>query len=148
MEEEGIITELKGEMARVAITPKSACAHCAARAICIQSGDEVYTEAINPLGAQVGDLVKVEMPAGSVYGSAFLLFFMPLLMLALGFGVSQGVGFSQGISILIGLLFAGGWFVLLGRIEKRRSRHRSRPVIKGLLNKKAIERRNDEPSQG
>ncbi len=136
MEEEGVIVELNGEMAKVAITPKFACVHCAARAVCTQSGDKVYTEAINPLGAQVGDLVKVEMPAKSVYGSAFLLFFMPLLMLALGFGVSQVVGFSLGISILIGLFFAGGWFILLGRIEKRRSRRRPTPVIKGFLNKK------------
>jgi len=136
MEEEGIITELKGEMARVAITPKSACAHCSARAICIQSGDEVYTEAINPLGAQVGDMVKVEMPAGSVYRSTFLLFLMPLVILALGFGLARRVGLPQGISILVGTCLAGGWFVLLGRIEKRKSQRRPRPVIKGFLNKK------------
>ncbi len=136
MEEEGIIVELNGGMAKVAITPKFACAHCAARAVCTQSGDRVYTEALNPLGAQVGDLVKVEMPAKSVYGSAFLVFFMPLVVLALGFGLARRVGLPQGISILVGICLAGGWFVLLGRIEKRKSQRRPRPVIKGFLNKK------------
>jgi len=136
MEEEGIIEELKGEVAEVAIAPNFACAHCSARAICTQSGDEVYTEALNPLGVQVGDMVKVEMPAGSVYRSIFLLFFMPLVILALGFGLARRVGSLQGISILVGTCLAGGWFVLLGRIEKRKSQRRSRPVIKGFLNKK------------
>ncbi len=148
MEEEGIVVELKGEMAKVAIAPKISCAHCAARVACIRSEGKVYTEALNPLSAQVGDAVKVEIPAGSVYGSTFLLFFMPLVILALGFGLAQWVGFSQGLSILLGLLFAGGWFVLLWRIEKGRSRHRPLPMIKGLLNKKKMERRSNESSQG
>ena len=135
-------------MAKVAITPKFACAHCSLRNVCLQSGEKVYTEALNPLEAQVGDLVKVEMPAGSVYGSTFLLFFTPLVALSLGFGLAQWAGFSQGPSIAFGLLSAGGWFLLLWRIEKRRSRHRSMPLIKGLLNRKTIERRSDESSQG
>jgi len=135
-------------MAKVAITPKFACAHCSLRNVCLQSGEKVYTEALNPLEAQVGDLVKVEMPAGSVYGSTFLLFFMPLVALSLGFGLAQWAGFSQGPSIAFGLLSVGGWFLLLWRIEKRRSRHRSMPLIRGLLDRKTIERRSDESSQG
>jgi len=136
MEEGGIIVEMKGEMAKVAISPKYACAHCSLRNVCIQGGEKVYTEVLNSLEAQVGDWVRVEMPAGSVYGSAFLLLFMPLVVLSLGFGLAQWVGFSQGVSITLGLLFTGGWFLLLWRIEKGRSRHRPLPMIKGLLHKK------------
>lgn len=148
MEEEGIIVDVKGEMAKVAINPQFSCAHCSLRNVCLQSGEKVYTEALNPLEAQVGDLVRVEMPAGSVYGSTFLLFFMPLVALSLGFGLAQWAGFSQGLSITFGLLSAGGWFLLLWRIERRRSRHRPLPMIIGLVKRKTIERRSDEPSQG
>ena len=130
MEEQGVIVEIKGELAKVAITPQYSCAHCAARALCPQSGGKVYTEALNPWGAQVGDLVKVEMPAKRVYQSTFLIFFMPLIGLALGFVIGQKVGFSQGLSILTGLLFAGGWLFLLGRMERRRTLNLPKPIIK------------------
>jgi len=151
VEEEGIIVELKGKLAKVAIDPKFACAHCAARGACIQSGEMVYTEAVNLMGAQVGDLVRVELPTRTVYRSTLLLFFMPLVWFALGFGFARWTGLSQGVSILAGLALFGVWFSLLKRIDRNRSPWGARPVIKSLISRRGVNkngRRKDEPSQG
>ena len=58
IEEEGIVSEIEGAVARVAILKKSACEQCAASGVC-HPGDQELMEAANPLGAKTGQKVKV-----------------------------------------------------------------------------------------
>jgi positive regulator of sigma E activity len=58
IEEEGIVAEIEGNIAKVAVMKKSACEQCAASGVC-HPGDQEFMEAANPLGAAKGQKVKV-----------------------------------------------------------------------------------------
>ena len=53
IEEEGIVAEIEGDIAKVAISQKSACEKCAAAGVC-HPGEQELMEASNPLHAKKG----------------------------------------------------------------------------------------------
>ena len=59
IEEEGIVVEVNGDIAKVAVLAKSACEKCAASGVCHPGGDDSFMEATNPLNATKGQKVKV-----------------------------------------------------------------------------------------
>ncbi len=73
IEEEGIVEEVEGAVARVSIIAKSACESCSASGVC-HPGEQEYMEAANPLGATKGQRVKVVL-APQVYLKASLILY-------------------------------------------------------------------------
>ena len=77
IEEEGIVVETDGDVAKVSITAKSACEKCSASEIC-HPGEHEYMEAANPLGAKKGQKVKVVLAPQVYLKAAIILYGIPM----------------------------------------------------------------------
>jgi sigma-E factor negative regulatory protein RseC len=85
--ETGNIIELKtADVALVLCQKNSACAHCSAEGVCHpgESGEARTVEVYNPIGAQVGDQVRLSVTTRSFLSSSFLLYIVPLIALIVG----------------------------------------------------------------
>ncbi len=83
IEEEGIVAEVDGDLAKVAVLKKSACDQCAASGIC-HPGDQEYLEASNPLGAKKGQKVKVVVAPQVYLKASIILYGIPMVALVGG----------------------------------------------------------------
>jgi sigma-E factor negative regulatory protein RseC len=77
IEEEGIVVEVTGDIARVSILAKSACEKCSASGVC-HPGDKEYMEASNPLGARKGQKVKVVLAPQVYLKASIILYGIPM----------------------------------------------------------------------
>ena len=77
IEEEGIVTEVEGDIARVAILTKSACEKCASSGVC-HPGDQEFMEAVNPLGAKKVQKVKVVVAPQLYLKASLVLYGLPM----------------------------------------------------------------------
>ena len=78
IEEEGIVVEIDGDFAKVAIVSKSACEKCSASSMCHPPGDGEYLEASNPLGAKKGQKVKVALAPQVYLKASIILYGIPM----------------------------------------------------------------------
>ncbi|OGW40272.1 MAG: hypothetical protein A2010_02965 [Nitrospirae bacterium GWD2_57_9] len=83
IEEEGIVSEIEGAVARVAILKKSACEQCAASGVC-HPGDQELMEAANPLGAKTGQKVKVVLAPQLYLKASIILYGIPMTVFITG----------------------------------------------------------------
>lgn len=117
MQEEGRIIKVEGNRAKVALAPKEACQSCK---LCHAGRQgEMIIQVENPIGARVGDQVKLEIEAEEVLRSAFLLYGFPLLGLLIGFLVGGVVISSEPGIIGGGLTGLGLAFLGLYLYDKR-----------------------------
>jgi sigma-E factor negative regulatory protein RseC len=77
IEEEGIVAEVEGDIARVSILAKSACEKCSASGVC-HPGDQEFMEAANPLGAKKGQKVKVVLAPQMYLKASIILYGIPM----------------------------------------------------------------------
>ncbi|HAS55363.1 MAG: hypothetical protein A2X56_07925 [Nitrospirae bacterium GWC2_57_13] len=92
IEEEGIVVEASGQMAKIALLRKSACESCAASGVCHPADDASFMEAENPLGAVKGQKVRV-MVAPQIYLKAtIVLYGTPLVALVGGAILGKNLG--------------------------------------------------------
>ncbi len=83
MKEIGVIFENRGKEALVSIQRHAACGDCGACHIG-QEKATMETLAQNPIKAQVGETVEVEMEFMSVFKAAFIAYGIPLLVFLIG----------------------------------------------------------------
>jgi sigma-E factor negative regulatory protein RseC len=109
IEELGTIVELKSKAVAAVICKKSTlCENCASVGLC-QMGDDsrsMLVEALNPLGAQVGDRVRLVTSTRSFLQSSFILYIVPLIALIIGAVAGQQIGLSGMVGIDPNLLAA------------------------------------------
>ena len=100
MESVGRVVETGEGVATVEVRRTSACEGCHKRAdggcsVCTLMGGEnsrvTRTTARNPLGAKVGDRVRIESPASRVLLWAAAVFLLPLAMSAAGFAIASAL---------------------------------------------------------
>ena len=100
MESVGRVVEAGEGVATVEVRRTSACEGCHKRAdggcsVCTLMGGEnsrvTRTTARNPLGAKVGDRVRIESPASRVLLWAAAVFLLPLAMSAAGFAIASAL---------------------------------------------------------
>lgn len=87
--EAGIVTKIGSESRQTAwvkVMPSSACEACSSRHSCTAKpgGDEREVEAINPIGAAVGDRIQLSISTGSLLKATFLLYIFPVLCMLAG----------------------------------------------------------------
>lgn len=108
----GFILETHGTRAKVSTSRTGACGHCADRSACGvdtsgTSRAEVVT-AENPLGAQPGDLVELQLATSTAMLLTALIWLLPLSGLvgggALGAGLHDLVRLDEDIAVLVGAL--------------------------------------------
>jgi sigma-E factor negative regulatory protein RseC len=95
IEEEGIVAEIEGDMAKVAILKKSACEQCSASGVC-HPGDEDYMEAANPLNAKKGQKVKVVLAPQIYLKASIILYGVPMAALVGGAIVAKNIALRYG----------------------------------------------------
>lgn len=108
-----LVEKLNGDRtAQVSVRRVSACGHdCASCGAC-GAAPTLSVTAQNPLGARVGDLVRLETGSGRILGLTALTYLLPLLAFFLGYGlgallfsgetgrlVCAGAGFLLGLFV-------------------------------------------------
>ncbi len=123
MEEKGTVVELKGKHLAVVLCKKgSFCEHCASMESCRLGEDNVsmLVDAHNPLGAAVGDRVRLAVSTRNFLTSSFVVYIVPLIFLVIGGIVGHLVGerLEGGpgpdlLSAIIGVAFLAGSFLTI-----------------------------------
>ena len=90
IEEEGIVAEVEGNIAKVAIVKKSACEQCSASGVC-HPGDREYLEATNPLHAVKGQKVKVVIAPQMYLKASLILYGIPMAALIAGAIIAKNI---------------------------------------------------------
>ncbi len=80
----GIVIQMEENgRVRVAADRKGACGGCDHRGggckSCLTGANKMESEAANPVGAKVGDLVKLQLTTFNLYSGAALLYLLPVL---------------------------------------------------------------------
>lgn len=87
MKEIGVVHKIKGGFATVRFERKTACENCN---MCLKPRDEMYVELRlkNSLNANIGDKVEVTMGQKAVLTSSFIVYVMPLIVMAIVLGIT------------------------------------------------------------
>lgn len=80
MQQEGIVISTDGEMARVRTSRHNDCENCGA----CPGNSAIVLDARNPLGAKPGQSVLLEVHEVGFLKSAFIVYILPLIAMALG----------------------------------------------------------------
>lgn len=109
--EEGTVVGLnKDGLVDVKVGRHSDCIACGA----CDGAQEIVIQALNPVGANVGQHVKFETREINVVIGAFVCFIMPLLVAALGVFLGRWVALSQSMDVMNFQIGGGVLFFLLG----------------------------------
>jgi sigma-E factor negative regulatory protein RseC len=95
IEEEGVVAEIEGDMAKVELLKKSACEQCSASGIC-HPGDKEYMEAANPLNAKKGQKVKVVIAPQVYLQASIILYGTPMAALIAGAILAKNIAGRYG----------------------------------------------------
>ena len=116
--EEGVVIKLGSagiESAWVKTTRTSACKACASRNSCMTkgSGKDMEVEAINSIGARVGDRIVLSIHSASLFKATFLIYIFPILAMLVGailghiLALERGSQDPSGLSALLAFIFLG-----------------------------------------
>jgi positive regulator of sigma E activity/YHS domain-containing protein len=142
-EETGVVAVINEDgSARVVTERKDACNDCGASGCCTaldSKSSRMVVRALNKAGAGVGDTVSLSLGTGSVYQSAILLYFLPVITLfagaVTGTSLHQSVGMSETIAAVvfsgIGLAVGFGFTAMISR--NPRVIEKMTPVITRIL---------------
>lgn len=120
MRQSGVVVLDKGKTAVVRFQRSDACGRCNA---CFHlGGTEADIEIENPLRAQAGDVVLIELHGKSVFTASLIVYGIPLVGLIAG--AALGSLWGDLYAALAAVLFAVGAFFLLRALEPRFSRMR------------------------
>jgi len=140
IEETGIVKSLDGIMAKVMVPKKSACEGCTA-GICKPENQSMEIEAINRVGAKVGQTVRIDIKAATYIKGSLIVYGLPALFMVIGAVIgkeflsaiftgtdpdilSAFFGFSM---LIVSFIIIRFWTNALGRKTE------SKPVIEEIL---------------
>jgi sigma-E factor negative regulatory protein RseC len=95
IEEEGIVVEVTGDIAKVSILTKSACENCSSSGVC-HPGKQGYMEASNPLGAKQGQKVKVVLAPQIYLKASIILYGIPVAVFVAAAILGKKLGLRYG----------------------------------------------------
>ncbi len=126
----GIVTQVKGKTAKVRFQRSPQCSHCGA---CLTAGEhEMELELNNPVGAKVGDSVRVSLSPKRVVQASLLAYAIPLALLIAGVWIGSGV--SDWFGLVLGIAACGVSYVILRFVEKHsRDKNRFKPRIDAVI---------------
>ncbi|MBI3593319.1 MAG: SoxR reducing system RseC family protein [Nitrospirae bacterium] len=85
MEEIGVVKEIDGLKAIIAVKKQGSCESCPGGSVCkTLGGGEAVVEALNDIGAHVGDTVRVAFKPYTYLKGTVLIYGIPALMLIVG----------------------------------------------------------------
>ncbi|AOT72833.1 SoxR reducing system RseC family protein [Geosporobacter ferrireducens] len=120
-----VLEILKGNKAGILMNKHAACGDCGA----CQHGKEnmsLTITAINEVGAEVGDMVEVNMETQDVLGAAFIIYVIPLFFMIIGVVggnfLLNKIGFIGNIEVysaVIGFILMTLSFITIRMFEKK-----------------------------
>lgn len=142
--EQGIVIKMGSQTAGTAwvkTVRSSACESCASRDSCNPGGkdDEQEVEALNTVGAKVGDRIQLMVGTGAVLKAIFLLYLFPILCMlaggALGDWIAPRLGLHHSVSSAIMALLLFALALVFVRMSGRRMARKEayRPKIVRIL---------------
>ena len=142
--EQGIVIKMGSQGAGTAwvkTVRSAACESCASRDSCNPDGksNEQEVEAINKVGAKVGDQIQLMVGTGSVLKAMFLLYLFPILSMlaggAIGDWVAPGLGLHPSIAsaMMALLLFVIALFFVRMNGRRMARKEAYRPKIVRIL---------------
>ncbi|MBS98387.1 MAG: hypothetical protein CMI01_06885 [Oceanospirillaceae bacterium] len=114
------VSRVEGGDIWVEASRQSACGSCSSKKSCGQgalsdwmSGSSVELTVLNPTGLlpKVGERVVVGLEEGSLIRASLLVYLLPLVTLVLFAVIARGLGSSENIQILAGLIGLAAGFV-------------------------------------
>lgn len=141
LEEQGVVKEVTAGRAIVLTERKGQCAHCAARQTChtLDGDKEVLAEVLNPIGAAVGDRVKIIIEERVLLRSSLLVYLFPAASViggsAFGYYTGRYLGWDLDLcAIVSGLFFLGGSFLLVSLLSRSPNEMRKHwPQIREII---------------
>jgi sigma-E factor negative regulatory protein RseC len=141
IEEEGIVIETTGGLAKVSILAKSACEKCASSEVCHPQGEDSFMEATNPLGAKKGQKVKVVVAPQVYLKASIILYGIPMTVFIaaaiIGKNLAQkfsGEANSDLWAFISGMALMAVSFFFLRRYNKKVEKTQEyKPVIVEIL---------------
>ena len=83
-------------------------------------GKEMLSEALNPVGAKIGDMVKIGIPEGTVTKASLVVYMIPTIGIvggaALGYYIGKLYSLNLDLSTLIGSLVGIGLSMIFVRL--------------------------------
>ena len=146
--EEGIVTKISRhtlQTAWVKTSQSSACKSCSARHSCNPEtkGKQREVEAINLVGAEVGDRIQISIETGSLLKATFLLYIFPVICMLIGglagnrLNAYLGLDPSPAAALLAGISFVGAMLVVRLRAGRMALKMEYRPKITRIIGKAA-----------
>lgn len=107
MTQSGTVKSIEGDYAVIEILRDSACAGCSSAHSCIGCKKLVRVKALNSVGAEAGDLVRIETPTPRVLFYAFCVFLLPLISAVAAYCIADAFTEEK-----FALLWALGGFII------------------------------------
>ena len=147
--EEGIVTKINGQASQTAwvkTSQSSACKSCSSRHSCSQDsqGKEREVEAINLVGAEVGDRIQISIESGSLLKATFLLYIFPVICMLCGglagnrLSAYIGLAPSPAAALAAAVSFAGAMVVVRMGAGRMALKTEYRPKITRIIGKAVL----------
>jgi sigma-E factor negative regulatory protein RseC len=142
--EEGIVTKIgehASQTAWVKTSQSSACKSCSARNSCNgdSKGKVREVEAINLVGAKVGDRIQISIRTGALLKATFLLYIFPVISMLCGglagnsLGSYLGLKPSPAAALTAALAFLGAMIIVRLRAGRMALKLEYRPKITRII---------------
>jgi sigma-E factor negative regulatory protein RseC len=142
--EEGIVTKIgehASQTAWVKTSQSSACKSCSARHSCNGDamGKEREVEAINLVGAKVGDRIQISIRTGALLKATFLLYVFPVISMLCGGLVGNSLGSYVGLkpspaaALIAALAFLGAMVIVRLKAGRMALKLEYRPKITRII---------------
>jgi len=140
MLEVAVVQSTSGSMAKVRVKRSAMCASCGRCGVLSEGASRYITvDALNPVGARPGDVVRLEMESADILTAAFMAYILPLMSAGLGYFVGYVLGMQVSLVVApvkagllgaVALLVASYGYLRLYDRRAAREGVRFRPVIK------------------
>lgn len=135
MKEDGVVLELKDDMAIVQVKRSSACDNCKCCHVADQA-EFMSAKALNKVQAKVGDRVVIEIEQKEVLAASAIVYIVPIILMILGYVLGSYLGkvffktYSQEVGIIFGFTFLAFSYLIVMLTEKRAAKTRwLQPVV-------------------
>lgn len=96
---------LENGLAEVEVQRQSACGHdCATCGGGCAPTERIKANAVNDLGAQVGEVVTIEGKNRTVYGAALIVYTVPLILFIALYALARVLGQGEGVAAAAGII--------------------------------------------
>lgn len=139
-QEKGVVTSITEDgWAQVETDRNDACSHCTSCRVSFGCNSEMTINAINRVGAEVGDLVSIHLSSGAIMKSAAILYLIPVAGLISGafLGDELATRVTMSKTSIIALLSIAGLifgYMVTTLISRRMATRRTlNPIITRII---------------